>query len=382
MKKINIFASILIVLAITGCVNLDTQTQDNRLEEVVIDIVTNNSDRHLRWSMADMLVNQGTDTPESTRTEIRRIALQNEIEISLMNLNYIKEANVHLVMADPASYVFKDGYPSYANVTVYLTRQVDNMEVEQLVNIIADLVTGISADNIVIVDQTMRKIYNGLATEEYRFGGIFMTGSDSVSIKRMHMENDIHNLFEFLYNDIRVSINMALIQSEIIETVEYSSAITSLDSGQDIATGVIENFSEPYFETISDEFPVFSQNDDGEWSIVVGNPHQTQLDLIYNTFTERRSILAGTFISELTSADVIAYTFIYHSEKNLIEEGIIDGDTNVTWLQFQQDNNLLVWLNTQTDVNIYTHIVANTIGIPTENVRFTLIGIPRFISKN
>jgi len=278
------------------------------------------------------------DTSEATRIEMQRLALQTEIEFSLMSVDSVLEASVILDNISPTTYPIENENQPSARVTVYLARQISNMEVEQLAIIVADLATGINTNNVVIRDQSMTIIYSGFAEGENQFYSI--NEPEYIALMRTHRENTIRDLLISHYQDVRVSVNMVLTQ---YRDVEHSRLYIYCHEDYDFC---------------SEEYR-------------------------YNWQPVRRAIPAGTYISELSSIDVIANLIINHNETTLIESGVIDGETGVTWAQFQNDNRHLVWLNDRAET--YTRLIvmlAHRSGIPAENVHVTIIGVPNFISKN
>ncbi|MCR4400640.1 MAG: flagellar M-ring protein FliF, partial [Syntrophomonadaceae bacterium] len=145
---------------------LDSLKQPYRLGDEGTTILVPAADKYrVRLSLASEGLPAGTSGLELFQTsnfgetetdkKVKYLAaMQGELVRTIQSLNKVASARVHLVMPQPSLYSEKDN-PATASVMVAVRegQRLSEKEVLGIVNLVAHSVEGLSADNVVVVDQ-------------------------------------------------------------------------------------------------------------------------------------------------------------------------------------------------------------------------------------
>ncbi|MDH7497015.1 MAG: flagellar basal-body MS-ring/collar protein FliF [Syntrophomonadaceae bacterium] len=172
---------------------LDSLKQPYRLGDEGTTILVPAADKYrVRLSLASEGLPAGTSGLELFQTsnfgetetdkKVKYLAaMQGELVRTIQSLNKVASARVHLVMPQPSLYSEKDN-PATASVMVAVRegQRLSEKEVLGIVNLVAHSVEGLSADNVVVVDQ-----YGTLLTADLAGGSL---GSASLSAQQLDIK--------------------------------------------------------------------------------------------------------------------------------------------------------------------------------------------------
>lgn len=101
-------------------------------------------------------------------------SLEGELMRSIMALDAVEQARVHLGLSEPSAFVLTDQPQSSASVVVQLRygRQLNDQQVAAIVQLVAGSVPGMPAENVRVVDQAGRLLSEGIRDENNSLAGL------------------------------------------------------------------------------------------------------------------------------------------------------------------------------------------------------------------
>ncbi|MFY9993956.1 MAG: flagellar basal-body MS-ring/collar protein FliF [Leclercia sp.] len=150
-------------------------------------------------------------------------SIEGELAQSIMGLDPVESARVHLGMTEASSFVLSNKPDSSASVMVrlYSGQRLSEQQVLAIVQMVAGSVPGLEAGNVRVVDQAGTLLSEGIDTDNTQYAGISRSRDISGQIKS-ETEKNIANLLNSLVGaaNYRVSVVPKVDVSAVEETQE------------------------------------------------------------------------------------------------------------------------------------------------------------------
>lgn len=325
----------------------------------------------------DMLERMSMGTPDGTRRDMSRAALQGELEVMLRQLDGIDDATVRLNIPDTGLFL-RDRHLPTATVFLSTSLNIDNHMALTVAQAIAGAVEGLTVENIVIMNQRMQTVFDGGSIVEDGFN----VDLDLERQRRNEIEGAAFMLLNPLYDEVRVMSNIRLNQdrvNQIAHTRENplgdGSNTGLLESEQILnenATGTPIAGGEPGLGANDGGVPVFGMG--GGATETEASREQATRAWLYNELIEERLLGTGYILTEDSSMSIMVYNHIVHDETILRNTGQLD---DITWDEFIALNNEPVMME------IPEEIIENIrIGSGLDNVIITGMALPVFLDAS
>lgn len=148
-------------------------------------------------------------------------SLEGELSKSIMGLEPVENARVHLGLSESSSFVMSNKPESSASVMVQLRygKQLDEQQVAAIIQMVAGSVPGMKAGSVRVVDQS-----GNLLSENFQNGNLagIRQGNDVVQRLKADTEKNISGLLTSLVgaNNYRISVAPQVDMSSVEETQE------------------------------------------------------------------------------------------------------------------------------------------------------------------
>ena len=150
-------------------------------------------------------------------------SIEGEMAQSIMVLNPVEYARVHLGMTEASSFVISNKPDSSASVMVRLRtgQRLNEQQVRAIIQLVAGSVPGLDAGNVRLVDQQGELLSEGVGTDKSNYAGLSRSRDISGQIKS-ETEKNIANLLNSLVGpeNYRVSVVPQVDVSAVEETQE------------------------------------------------------------------------------------------------------------------------------------------------------------------
>lgn len=150
-------------------------------------------------------------------------SIEGELAQSIMGLNPVEYARVHLGMTEASSFVLSNKPDSSASVMVRLRagQRLNEQQVSAIIQLVAGSVPGLDAGNVRLVDQQGELLSEGIETDKSSYAGLSRSRDISGQIKS-ETEKNIANLLNSLVGpaNYRVSVVPQVDVSAVEETQE------------------------------------------------------------------------------------------------------------------------------------------------------------------
>lgn len=150
-------------------------------------------------------------------------SIEGELAQSIMGLDPVESARVHLGMSESSSFVLSNKPDSSASVMLrlYNGQHLSEQQVTAIVQMVAGSVPGLEAGNVRVVDQSGALLSEGIETDNNQYAGIARSRDISGQIKS-ETEKNIANLLNSLVGaeNYRVSVVPKVDVSAVEETQE------------------------------------------------------------------------------------------------------------------------------------------------------------------
>lgn len=150
-------------------------------------------------------------------------SLEGELSKSIMGLEPVENARVHLGLSESSSFVMSNKPESSASVMVQLRygKQLDDQQVAAIVQLVAGSVPGMKAGSVRVVDQSGNLLSENFQNGNGNLAGI-RQGNDVVQRLKADTEKNISGLLISLVgaNNFRISVAPQVDMSSVEETQE------------------------------------------------------------------------------------------------------------------------------------------------------------------
>lgn len=330
----------------------------------------------------DSAFDNSMSTTESEKSQKRILALQSEIQRSMVKYSFVDDADVFIdVPASSYSVLDEAGKTSItASITVNEEHkdQLDSGAAQALAYWLANAV-GTDVENVVINDTQGTSLYNGSTSGG--LGGVLSGGVDEYcdKLRNTMAVNVIDLLLKLAYDDVQVGtqgIQFDMEQAEILSK-EYSVA-----EGREYGYPTnLYNYSSEGVNGVSGEPGTGSNDDDTDTVINYGNNASSSVSieklqgLLTNEVIENRKKELPAIQSDQSSLALVALRYRVYDEAQLEADGTLD---NMTFEEFMAANSERTQITIPDDE---IQLVSNATGVNAANITVIAYEVPKFVEK-
>ena len=320
-------------------------------------------------SFEHALEHMGMGTSDAERNEIFRRVLENDIEMQLLNVSGVTDANVNINLADPRALFLGNTPRPSASVALTTDRVFSPQDATSLVSIVANSVEGLTADHVSITDQNLRTIFNGWLEGDLRFGGSVGEERDYRAMRSAEAEIAARQVMLSMFQNVVASASVEVeANARTVSTITHQSPNddgtalwTSREDLAEILEGNVAALPEPG-AALNAGVPF---NAIGAGQQTSGSREVSYVTGVTNVQEEVIIFAAGTPILDTSSIAVtltqpIVFDQVVMEANEMFEEGM-------TWELFAMQNVNPITV-VDADVDTYRQMIAHATGIPFDNV--------------
>ena len=326
----------------------------------------------------DALQNMGMATSQDTRDEMFRRAQEGDLEVMLMGMEGISEANVTLNLADNRLR-FLGIEESSVSVVLTTTRDFDQGQSLALATTIAAAVEGLTIDNVVIVDQHARNIFNGLAAGDDRFASSVV--EDPAISAIANMERAVKSLLSPVFTNVRLAQYISVDRQETHEIsrvyapagVDGTPLVIRQHTLAEGASGIGAGQWEPGAFTQALIPPGYPMGSGGEFDAERDVRDVEYVHNITETITSTpggRVLMSASNVAVIAQRDTVIRQEDFESDSFVVPDGAIF-EEGMSWNNFvsvNQNNTAFI----EDDVD-WGATISNATGIPVDSVTFMAV---------
>ena len=316
---------------------------------------------NVEFTFEDATNMSGMGTTETQKKANYQKAKESQLSSDLTMFNGVDSAKVNLVIPDSTNYFVPPETQASASVLLNVNEEFDPEEAEAIAKYLSASVTGLTMDNIEIVDQNGTSLYSGI-----------QLSSDSTSktseleaAKAAEINADIQSALLPLYDDVRVVDNLVFNwDASEINDIKYTPPVEGSELGG-ISTQLIDKSSVE--NGVAGAEPGVGANDQSTGSMQMGTNGTTstadtstnQTDYLWNETLTTTTVQASGLDTEASSISVYVYEDVIYNEAVVMA----DPDQTLTWEQFKEqtkpvpidvDPNIIASLQTGTGIQNLT----------------------------
>ncbi|MCH5268013.1 MAG: hypothetical protein J1E62_06690 [Lachnospiraceae bacterium] len=330
----------------------------------------------------DSAFDNSMSTTESEKSQKRILALQSEIQKSMVKYSFVDDADVFIDVPESSYSVLDEA--GKTSITARITvneehkEQLDSGAAQALAYWLANAV-GTDVENVVINDTEGTSLYNGSTSGG--LGGALSGGVDEYCDKlRNTMAANVNDLLlKLAYDDVQVGtqgIQFDMEQAEILSK-EYSVA-----EGREYGYPTnLYNYSSEGVNGVSGEPGTGSNDDDTDTVINYGNNSSSSVSieklqgLLTNEVIENRKKELPAIQSDQSSLALVALRYHVYDEAQLEADGTLD---NMTFEEFMAANSERTQITIPEDE---VQLVSNATGVNAANITVLAYEVPKFVEK-
>ncbi|MCL2617594.1 MAG: hypothetical protein FWD98_00930 [Defluviitaleaceae bacterium] len=289
------------------------------------------------FTFADALENSGVGTPDSIIQRNFQHARENELAQSLRMIDGVENAVVNLNIPRRSPIPLPTDERATAGVQLALSRPLDRHQAAAIARYLAMSVAGLESENVTIVDTSGNLLY--YAGENVQ--GQLASGEFELErIRRAEMETQVRFLLGPLFDEVRVLSNLVL----NLSTDETHEIIYTSPMGPESPTGLVDHEQTERQEVenrMVDAEPGLAPNANinylmgGDMAGSASVRRETR-NFLHNIHEQVRRTPSGGVVFDASSASVVVFRYVHVYEEQLLNTGIIGGDTGITWEAYQQ----------------------------------------------
>ena len=355
---------------------VEVREQDVARAEVLIHTNIDNFGETPRFTLENVLEQINLSTSEDTRQEMFRRAREGEIAQALTSIEGVEDANVTLTLADTRAMFLVEAQHSRASIVLTLSRPIDNQSALGLAAIVVASVEGLNLENVVILDQHMRSVFNGSAVGDDRFGGSILE-EDLRTTRTAQVEHAARSALSGIFSQINVAATVT-IDTRTANTVERTFAdpagtgagfIRVEEVLAEMAEGTAPDFPEPGMGA-NDGFGTMGLGGNMGDTLATRDVHTREY--IFNEIITETSHQPGELLPDQSNLAVTVFTDRLLTEPLARGMGLLGEDED--WEVYMAANAEPILM--ELDENIIL-LVSNATGIPVDNI--TVMGFERMI---
>lgn len=330
----------------------------------------------------DKAFDNSMSTTESEKTQKRILALQTEIQKSLVQYSFIKDADVFIEVPQQTYSVLDE--EEQTSITALLTvseekkKEVTSDTAQALAGWLANTV-GTDLDHVIINDTDGNCIYNGATADS--LGGTIVGGSSEYcdKLRETIASNVTKLLVKSDFDDVQVGtdgirFNMSKVETlkktySVAEGREYGYPTNLYKYASEGGTG---NGGEP---------GTASNDDDTDYMLNYANKTSSSLeieklqDLLTDETIENIKNETPAVLYDESSLGIVALRYKVYDEAQLEADGTLD---NMTFEEFMSANSERTQITLSADE---TALLAAATGVSENKISVMAYEVPKFVEK-
>ncbi|MCL2840819.1 MAG: hypothetical protein FWE05_08590 [Defluviitaleaceae bacterium] len=346
---------------------------ERRFQDAVIALTVQNatpSGDHFTWPDA---FDTGLGTTESERFHRSRLATAGQIEMRLLSMEGITQAGVILNLSNPRPFD-RNAPPPSASITITTSRDIQPHEARGLASIATNAVNGLTLDNVTIIDQHMRTIWDG---EINNNNDPVSTVQETRNQHRNHVENAVMRMLSSMYDEVHPTVNFVFEDTIFTEQIaNVFSAVDGFDGGipstSQTSRAQMEGLGgglEPGIAWNAGAAPAYQMGGAGN---VSAEQRESFIDYHVNHHQTISQIGPGWVDTANSTAafSVTRWTYIYQDHWMAQNEGATEMDWEIFVNESRLPTNITSEYNGFDDT--FSLLLAAT-GLPEENVQLVVM---------
>ena len=324
----------------------------------------------------DNVTEGGLSTTESDRQKRYVVYLEGLIESSLATYSFVKDATVHLNIAEDNGTLIAQNQDSSASVILNLSGECSMDTAAALAQFVATALGNESTKNVVILDTDGNLLFSG-SDESSTYGTASTQMALTEQISNI-IKNDVRSMLigtnEF--SQVEVAANIVLDNSY----TEYAEHLYWAPDGREEGMLASEDLYESNSSGGISGIPGTDSNtestyvyEDGEYSNAY--TEEESRDYLPNESTTLQQIPAGSIKYDESSLTVTCLTYNIIHEEDIERQGLLDG---ITWEDYKLNNGSRVKM--EVDEDLY-RAVSTATGIDVDNITIIAYEEPMFMDR-
>lgn len=223
---------------------------ESQLAQIRMELAALGLKMNMPQGMSGLDGKMGLGTSQFMESMNYRHALEGELALSIITIDAVRSARVHLAMPKRTLFIGRDEEKPSASVILDLQvgRELGHPQVEAIVNLVAGSVTGMKPEDVSVIDQSGRLLSLGVSEAGDR-GRVAM---QQVDFKRELEARIKRQISDFIYplvgtDNFRIQVSADLDFNEVEETLETvnPNTVLSKESTREQTSGDITAMGVP-----------------------------------------------------------------------------------------------------------------------------------------
>lgn len=330
----------------------------------------------------DSAFDNSMSTTEKEKDQKRILALQSEIQKSMLKYSFVDDADVFIDVPESTYSVLDEAGKTSITARITVNEEhkdlLDNGAAQALAYWLANAV-GTDVEYVILNDSDGNCLYNGASSNG--LGTAINGGVDEYCEKlRNTIASNVTDLLVKLdYDDVQVGTQGIRFDMEQAETL--SKTYTVADGREYGYPGSVYTYSSQGANGASGEPGTGSNDDDTDTVINQGNNSSSsvdiskQEDILTDETIENRKKELPAIETDQSSLSIVMLRYHVYKEEDLETDGSLD---NMTFDEFMAANNTRTQITPSTDE---VQLISNATGVSTANITVLAYEVPKFVAK-
>lgn len=332
----------------------------------------------------DQAFDNSMSTTEDEKSQKRILALQNEIQRSLVDYSFVDDANVFINVPKTTYSVLDEEGETSITATIEVSESKKDQVTEETSSALASWLAnavGTEPEHVIINDMEGNCLFNGATSDD--LGGSLATGGSAEYCEKLRntiASNVTDLLVKSGYDDIQVGTQGIRFNMNKIETLKKTYSVAE---GREYGypTNLYTYKSEGGSGTSGGEPGTASNDDDTDYVIEDGTNSSTSLeieklqDLLTDETIENIKQETPAIQYEDSSLAVVALRYVVYEEEMLEADGTLD---NMTFEEFIAQNSERTTIALSNDE---IELIAQATGVDATKISTMAYEVPKFVEK-
>lgn len=330
----------------------------------------------------DSAFDNSMSTTEKEKDQKRILALQSEIQKSMLKYSFVDDADVFIDVPESTYSVLDEAGKTSITARITVNEEhkdlLDNGAAQALAYWLANAV-GTDVEYVILNDSDGNCLYNGASSNG--LGTAINGGVDEYCEKlRNTIASNVTDLLVKLdYDDVQVGTQGIQFDMEQAETL--SKTYTVADGREYGYPGRVYTYSSQGANGVSGEPGTGSNDDETDTVINQGNNSSSsvdiskQEDILTDETIENRKKELPAIKTDQSSLSIVMLRYHVYKEEDLEADGSLK---NMTFDEFMAANNTRTQITPSTDE---VQLISNATGVSTANITVLAYEVPKFVAK-
>ncbi len=330
----------------------------------------------------DSAFDNSMSTTEKEKDQKRILALQTEIQKSMLKYSFVDDADVFIDVPESTYSVLDEAGKTSITARITVNEEhkdlLDNGAAQALAYWLANAV-GTDVEYVILNDSDGNCLYNGASSNG--LGTAINGGVDEYCEKlRNTIASNVTDLLVKLdYDDVQVGTQGIQFDMEQAETL--SKTYTVADGREYGYPGSVYTYSSQGANGVSGEPGTGSNDDETDTVINQGNNSSSsvdiskQEDILTDETIENRKKELPAIETEQSSLSIVMLRYHVYKEDQLEADGSLK---NMTFDEFMAANNTRTQITPSADE---IQLISNATGVSTANITVLAYEVPKFVAK-